>query len=593
MFRPISIQIPVLALTATLVSMPVAPARADTLIRVDRYNLDELGSTGFELPRKARVEIEAVGLRPRRARDYSAYAWILDTKTREVVWSQQDARSERKGDDRDLRRTKHEIDLEPGRYELYTWAGSASTIRGSRIYIADSDDWHDIVRGRWDDGWSDHDLRRATRDCYVELRSNDLSKNDVKTFEPTGEIPGAIYRATRLGDGTYKQVALTLDRPMNLRIYALVEYPRDFDGVADGGWIVDTVTRDRVWDIARRDTRRGGGAEKNRVFDDEVHLDAGKYVLYWGTDDSHSWDGWNANPPDDPMNWGVTLLPGKNFERAGFHLDEHYSRGEPLLALTRARDNDWLEQPFSLAREANLQVYALGEWDRDRREFADRAWITKAASSDVVWEMEDRNTEAAGGAEKNRMSDGTIKLPAGEYVAHYETDDSHSYHDWNSAAPFDEQAWGLSLYAGPGFVTKDFKLLEQTSQQSSANTLVQIVGVGDHARKEREFEIDRPTRVRIYAIGEGVDGMMYDYGWIENKRTGQVVWEMTYRSTRPAGGAHKNRLFDGTILLDAGSYEVHYETDDSHSFPDWNARRPRDPHSWGITLSIAKAEKED
>ena len=591
MFRlAMFLRLPTLAVISLLVLLPDPPAIAETLVRIEDYDLDELRSTGFELKRKARIEVEAVGARPRWASDFVAYAWILNASTREVVWSQEQERSERDRDKSVLRRTRSEIDLEPGRYELYAWAGSSWTVRGMRIRFADVDDWGDIVRGRWSEERSARELRRVVRDCYVELASDQISKGDLSSFEPTGEIPGSVYRATRLGDHRFVQTELVLDRPMNLRIYAVCEYPRNLDAPADGGWIVDAASRERVWDMRRRDTRKGGGAEKNRVYDDEVHLEAGRYVLAYGTDDSHSWEAWNANPPEDPMNWGITLLAGKGFDRGAFRVNEKYSRGEPLLATTKARDNDWLEQPFRLKRDARLQILALGEWDDHNDEFADRAWISRAGSSDIVWEMRHRDTAHAGGAEKNRMFDGTVELAAGDYVAHYETDGSHSYRDWNADRPYEPEAWGLALYAGPGVASRDFAVLEQKPRERTASVLVQLDEVGDNARVRDQFSLEKPTRVRIYALGEGVDGDMYDYGWIENKETGQVVWEMTYRTTRPAGGARKNRMFDGVILLDAGTYLVRYETDDSHSFPDWNARRPRDPRSWGITVS--QAEKE-
>jgi hypothetical protein len=59
---------------------------------------------------------------------------------------------------------------------------------------------------------------------------------------------------------------------------------------------------------------------------------------------------------------------------------------------------------------------------------------------------------------------------------------------------------------------------------------------------------------------------------------------MTYRKTQHAGGARKNRLFSGTIVLEKGEYDVHYVTDDSHSYMDWNATPPDDQESYGITL---------
>ncbi len=74
-------------------------------------------------------------------------------------------------------------------------------------------------------------------------------------------------------------------------------------------------------------------------------------------------------------------------------------------------------------------------------------------------------------------------------------------------------------------------------------------------------------------MGEGVDGDMADYGWIDNDETGRTVWEMTYRKTDHAGGAEKNRVCDDTILLKAGTYVVYFETDGSHSYGNWNTCR--------------------
>ena len=70
----------------------------------------------------------------------------------------------------------------------------------------------------------------------------------------------------------------------------------------------------------------------------------------------------------------------------------------------------------------------------------------------------------------------------------------------------------------------------------------------------------------MFALGEGLHGTMYDYGWIEESETGKVVWEMTFKMTDHGGGADKNRLVDTDILLKKGKYTLHYISDDSHSY---------------------------
>jgi hypothetical protein len=125
-------------------------------------------------------------------------------------------------------------------------------------------------------------------------------------------------------------------------------------------------------------------------------------------------------------------------------------------------------------------------------------------------------------------------------------------------------------------------------RMKSGNTLVEITAMGDDDERSEYFTLDKASNVRIYAIGEGLDYDMYDYAWIEDANTGKVVWEMRYRKTNHAGGAKKNRMVDTIINLDRGEYEVFYVTDGSHSFEGWNDKKPRDPHHWGVTVTLAE-----
>jgi len=42
--------------------------------------------------------------------------------------------------------------------------------------------------------------------------------------------------------------------------------------------------------------------------------------------------------------------------------------------------------------------------------------------------------------------------------------------------------------------------------------------------------------------------------------------------------------------LEPGSYIVRYVTDDSHSYDDWNLKKPYDPEAWGITVYSVATE---
>jgi hypothetical protein len=54
-------------------------------------------------------------------------------------------------------------------------------------------------------------------------------------------------------------------------------------------------------------TRWAGGAKKNRKVNQTITLDAGTYVLVFNTDGSHSFNDWNDDPPEDLVNYGITL----------------------------------------------------------------------------------------------------------------------------------------------------------------------------------------------------------------------------------------------------------------------------------------------
>ncbi len=570
-------------------AMPIA---ADELVRLDDPDPYDLKIIGFELPRDAEVRVEAVGIRPPHSDDLAVYAWILDTETREPVWKMTRRQTDRVKGSRLLREAGDEIMLPRGRYELHLFAGEfwgywfgVRKVQWPR--------WLDMFRSKEDDDdedddWDRGDYGEELARCYVALSSDDVSEDDVKRFKVTGGMDDALVRMNMLGDSRLVSQGIELQRPMSLRIYALIEYPKGYDGPADYAWIADAETREVVWRTRKRNTEHAGGGDKNRRFDDEVALDKGKYVLYYGTDDSHSWEEFNVNPPFDPVNWGVTVLPGSDFDRSAFKTFEVGDRGDPLLAFTRARDSDLFEQPFRFERDGELHVYAVGEYDQWNHEFADYAWIENAKTGGTEWEMTRRNTLPAGGADKNRMFDGHVTLEAGDYILYYVTDDSHSYDDWNASPPFDPEAWGVAVYETDSVKKKDVERLSMGDVEGNGDYLVRLNRARDHERLRQRFVLDKSARVHIHAVGEGISGRMYDYGYIIDDTTGRAVWEMEYRDTDHAGGARKNRLFDDEIRLEAGEYEAVFVTDGSHSFEGWNDKRPQEPKSWGMTIRRVK-----
>jgi hypothetical protein len=552
----------------------VAPVTtAEEFLRLDDPHDYELMAVGFELDQSTSVDVQAVGLRPRRADDLTVYAWILDATTREPVWEMDRRDTGRVRGSRVLREAKESLDLDTGRYELYFFSGSGRGGGG-------------IVWGNWGDWWNwgdddTEDLDRERRDCYVSLSG----PSEVRTFEVDGGFPDALMRFTRAGDSERYVQGFELSRTMNLHLYSLIEHPKGDRSPADFAWIVNADDREVVWQTTKRNTRRAGGGDKNRVFNRDVELKAGRYVLYYGTDDSHSYEEFNVNPPFDPLNWGVVVSPGEGFRSDGFSLfDVEERTGEGFVDFTRAGDNDFFEQAIRVQRAGSVRVYALGEFDHGNRDFVDWAWIVNAENGDLVWEMTWRNTLPAGGAEKNRMFDGLVELAEGDYIVYYVTDGSHSYDHWNSAAPIDERAWGASVFLTGSLSDGDVERIAVEDVAQGEGVLARLVRARDHDRMRQRFTIEEDGYVHIYAIGEGVYGEMYDYAYIVDEAADRVEWEMEYRDTDHAGGARKNRVFDDEVFLRAGEYEAVYVTDGSHSFEGWNARKPDDPMGWGVTV---------
>lgn len=98
-----------------------------------------------------------------------------------------------------------------------------------------------------------------------------------------------------------------------------------------------------------------------------------------------------------------------------------------------------------------------------------------------------------------------------------------------------------------------------------------------------EFTLEQDRILRLYAIGEGEQASIRDFGGIENAHTGQLVWVMHHLSTVHAGGAEKNRKVDRLLPLPVGVYRLHFKTDHAHSFNSWNDSLP-DHIWWGIRI---------
>jgi hypothetical protein len=352
--------------------------------------------------------------------------------------------------------------------------------------------------------------------------------------------------------------------------------------VFDSYRIVRLADLETVWRFDYWDSERGGGARKNRVARTSLQLQPGLYSLYVGTDGSHSWPEFNAEPPRDPMAWGITLRADD--ATSVTRIDDTELRQQAhrnmIAELVGLGDDEHREYGFTLTRPLDVRIVALGEGRNGR--MYDLSWLVDAATLEPVWRMEYADTENAGGAAKNRLAERRLTLPAGSYILHAVTDGSHSAHRWNAAPPFERDRWGVTLVATSGTLGKDD--VKAYDPATDPRILARIADVGDNADTVAHFTIDHDQDVQVLAVGEGNGDEMYDYAWITSSDSGRQVWRMTYGITEHAGGAGKNRRFNGTVTLAAGDYELHYTSDGSHSSGDWNATPPDDPGAWGVTV---------
>ncbi len=586
-----------------------------TIVSLQDMSKTELKYAGVELSQTTTLHIVARGSSgshcssdgwSKKDRDHKmyAYGWILNAQTRQVVWILDRDNTSRSRDDRTF---DGEVTLQRGSYEIYfaaatfTYVSTFSNV-GMNVDHREKDlfnlgeritqkkglkSWFEGWFGKWVD---DDDIRenwqKRSASWGIDVKVDEKLASSLRTFTPPTEAPNTLLKATKLGENEYIRKGFIIDEPMKIQIYALGEGARGSYELADYGWIMNTADRTRVWQMRWRDSEEAGGAAKNVLANEEISLPKGEYTLYFVTDNSHSAADWNCAPPSDPLNYGVTIRVKNEKDKANFKTtDVKEDAGVLFLSITKVGDDETRSEVFTLKQDAKVRIYALGERSNSERQMADYAVILDARTRTRVWKMDADRTVHAGGASKNRMLDEVVLLPKGSYIIQYNTDDSHSYNDWNSDPPFDPEHYGVTLsLVGE---KADRSIVGKYDDPREQGFIAEIIRVRDGQRKAVDFKLDKTTKLRVYAVGEGVNREMADWGWISDRKTGATVWEMTYSMTSHAGGARKNRMVNTTIILDKGEYTLHYETDDSHAFGDWNSDPPEDPEYWGITLSPA------
>ena len=123
---------------------------------------------------------------------------------------------------------------------------------------------------------------------------------------------------------------------------------------------------------------------------------------------------------------------------------------------------------------------------------------------------------------------------------------------------------------------------ESTVDQSQS-PFAKIDRVGNNTYSIVEFTLERDTEVNVLATGQYRFGQMVDYGGIEDMSSEKLIWIMTPDRVSPAGGVGDNRQVNERITLPAGTYRLHFRTNETHSFDNW-VELPPDSLFWGIAL---------
>jgi hypothetical protein len=592
--------LPLILMVLTIVTRSTTYSGERLVIQMKDFTKMEVKTGGFTLPGELRLRIHALGAGVGHRgfttgdNDLFAYGWIINAETREPVWEMTRSNTSTAKSDREF---NGDVVLPAGNYEVYFCAYAFAANSPFSSFSINIDRRKGMPgTGKFERGgffsWlydffgedGDKEWTRRAKNWGIEIFAETGSGRDVPTFTSPKEFSNILYQSVKVGENEHITQTFSISKMMPVRIYAVGEMGSDHNPV-DYGWILNTKTRERIWDMRPSNTDAAGGAEKNIKYDKVVDFPPGDYTLYYVSDDSHSFLDWNQAPPYDPYHYGITLIAASPNYEGSFKLQKTSEEQNVIAQLIRVKNNESRSQSFTLKGETKIRVYAIGERSNSRSLMADFGSIVNARTREKVWSMDEALTEHAGGSSKNRLVDEIVTLPKGTYTVNYQTDDSHAYNQWNSSPPFDPEHWGITVYLVD---EKDRGLVEKNVTPKEEGVIAQIVRVGDDADRTEYFKLDKPTHVRIYALGEGQNSEMFDYGWIENASTGEQIWEMTYSMTFHAGGGRKNRIVNTTILLDKGKYKLRYVSDDSHSYNDWNADPPSDQTMWGITLYDAE-----
>jgi serine phosphatase RsbU (regulator of sigma subunit)/ligand-binding sensor domain-containing protein len=113
-----------------------------------------------------------------------------------------------------------------------------------------------------------------------------------------------IAALTRVQDDADLSKSIELSKDSHILVISLGEA---FNDMWDYGWL-ENSSGDTLWTMSFEKSQHAGGADKNRIELWSGTLQRGSYTLRYRSDDSHSFDRWNATAPIHPHWWGIQIF---------------------------------------------------------------------------------------------------------------------------------------------------------------------------------------------------------------------------------------------------------------------------------------------
>lgn len=142
---------------------------------------------------------------------------------------------------------------------------------------------------------------------------------------------------------------------------------------------------------------------------------------------------------------------------------------------------------------------------------------------------------------------------------------------------------------GPTYHPEIFAIIDSLKNRS--RLLASILYLQNYEESTDYFTIKKPLTVLVVAMGDGNAYGMADYGWIERGGSENTVWKMDYEKTNQDGGATRNRIQIEVLTLKPGQYNMHYRSDDQHSYNRWVNEPPEHPGLWGIQIFLLSPQE--